>query len=61
MKNLPNANPNITTLISVASKKHLTVTQSILSILPPSGTAAFTVIDTTHLMRLIITLPQTKV
>lgn len=58
--NLPNARPNITTLISVDSKKNLTVTHSTLSALPPTLAAALTVIDTTHLITDIITLHITS-
>lgn len=60
IQNLPKANPNITTLISVAKRKNLTVTHNILSTSPPNGIAAFTVMETAHLIKLMITLPHTK-
>lgn len=57
---LPHARPNITTLISVASKKNRTVTHNILSAVLPIGVAALTVIDTIHRMTLMIILPITR-
>lgn len=56
---LPKAKPNTTTLISVARRKNRTEIHRILSAYSPLTVAALTVIDTQHLMTLIIMFAMT--
>lgn len=56
---LPKARQNMTTLISVESKKKRTITQRILSAVPMSVFVVLITIDTIHRSRLTKTTPTT--